>query len=262
MPVDLAALADDLAAETIELERLLVPLDEAGWHRMTPAEGWTVQDQVNHLAFFDEAAATSATDPDRFRAETQALLADPAGITEGIATRYRSLAPDETLEWFRRARIAMLEAFGALDPSTRVPWYGPDMSIASSLTARIMETWAHGQDVFDALGAPHPPTRAVRQVAHIGVRALPNSYRARGRDVPEAAVFVQLLAPAGDEWTWGDPAASDRVRGDAVEFCLVVTQRRNVADTALQIDGPVATEWMQIAQAFAGPPGKGRAPTH
>ena len=259
MAVDLFALAEDLRAETRLLERLLDPLAPADWDRATPAEGWAIRDQVSHLAYFDEQATLAATDPDLFRDARDTAMAHGT-ITETIATQYRSLGVEELYAWFKRARAAMLEAFLALDPSTRVPWYGPDMSIASSLTARIMETWAHGQDVADALGAPHPPTSALRQVAHIGARALPNSFVTRGLDVPDGPVFVALCAPGGEEWTWGDATAADRVEGNAVEFCLVVTQRRHLADTDLVVEGPVAQQWMAIAQAFAGPPGKGRAP--
>ena len=260
MPVDVDALASDLAAETRELERLLDPLSPADWERPTPAAGWAIRDQVSHLAYFDEQAALAATDPDRFRAARDVAAAAPVGITESVAARSRTMDVGKLYAWFRSARTAMLEALLALDPSTRVPWYGPDMSIASSLTARIMETWAHGQDIADALGVVRAATPALRQVAHIGVRALPNSFLARGLDVPDAPVFVSLRSPADESWEWGPADAVDRVRGDAVEFCLVVTQRVNVADTALVVEGSVATQWMQIAQAFAGPPGSGRAP--
>jgi uncharacterized protein (TIGR03084 family) len=259
MPVDLTALADDLRAETRELERLLDPLAAADWDCPTPAEGWEIRDQVSHLAYFDEQAALAATDPDRFRAGRDEAVAR-GEITETVAERYHSLPVGELYAWFRAARAAMLDALLALDPSTRVPWYGPDMSIASSLTARIMETWAHGQDVADALGATRAVTPALRQVAHIGVRAFPNSFVTRGLDVPEVPVFVRLQGPDGDDWTWGDDDAANRVEGNAFEFCLVATQRINVADTALRIEGPVATEWMQIAQAFAGAAGPGRPP--
>jgi uncharacterized protein (TIGR03084 family) len=262
VPVDIAQLADDLAYETSALEQLLAPLSDADWDRPTPAAGWAIRDQVSHLAYFDEAATLAAVEPDRFRAERDALLAEPDGITEVIAGRYRDLDPAALHTWFREARTSMVDALLALDPSTRVPWYGPDMSVASSLTARIMETWAHGQDVADALGAVRTPTRALRQVAHIGVRALPNSFVTRGREVPDAPVYVALRSPDGEEWTWGDPSLPDQVSGDAVEFCLVVTQRRHRSDTTLVITGPVATEWMAIAQAFAGPPGAGREPSH
>jgi uncharacterized protein (TIGR03084 family) len=261
VPVDVSQLADDLGAETRELERLLEPLDAAGWDRATPAVGWAIRDQISHLAYFDEAATLAAVDPDRFRAERDAMVADVDGFTEGIAKRSRDLDIPTLHTWFQDARATMVRTLQSLDPSTRVPWYGPDMSIPSSFTARIMETWAHGQDVADALAATRAATPALRHVAHIGVRTLPNSFVTRGLDVPDAPVYVALRGPDGDEWTWGDADATDRVEGDALEFCLVVTQRRHLDDTKLAIRGPVATQWMQIAQAFAGPPGEGRQPS-
>lgn len=260
MAVDLNQLADDLRAETAELVAIVEPLDGAGWAMPTPAPGWRVQEQIAHLAYFDEAAATAALDPDEFQRELVAALEDPDGITERISRRSRDMGSAEVLGWFTSARESMLAVFSNLDPSTRVPWYGPPMSLASSLTARIMETWAHGQDVADALGATRAPTRALRQVAHIGARTFGNSFTARGLDVPETSVYVELTAPDGEVWTWGDPSDAEYVRGSALDFALVVTQRRHVDDTALHVVGPVATQWMAIAQAFAGPPGEGRRP--
>jgi len=152
----------------------------------------------------------------------------------------------------------MFEAFAQLDLSQRVPWYGPPMSPASFVTARLLETWAHGQDIVDALDIARLPTPRLRHVAHIGVRARRNSYAARGLEMPAGDVRVVLTGPGGERWSWNEDAA-DGVSGDAMDFCLVVTQRRHPADTGLVIDGPLAEEWMSIAQAFAGPPGKGRA---
>jgi uncharacterized protein (TIGR03084 family) len=134
------------------------------------------------------------------------------------------------------------------------------MSAASSITARIMETWAHGQDVADALGAERAPSDRLRHVAFIGARALPNSYQARGLPVPETTVRVELEAPSGGVWAFGPEGAPDSVRGPALDFCLAVTQRRHLDDLDLELQGAVATEWMSIAQAFAGPPGPGRQP--
>jgi uncharacterized protein (TIGR03084 family) len=260
MPADLDALAADLGAETTELLRLLEPLDAAGWATPTPAPGWRIQEQIAHLAYFDEAAATAARDADAFQRELEAALADPAGITERISARSHGMQPAAVLDWFLAARADMVSEFLALDPSTRVPWYGPPMSLASSLTARIMETWAHGQDVFDALAVAHPVTAAVRHVAYLGVRTFGFSFVAHGLDAPDVPIAVVLTAPDGDEWAFGDTAAPNRVTGPALDFALVVTQRRHLDDTALVIEGPVATQWMGIAQAFAGPPGPGRAP--
>lgn len=260
MAVDLQALAADLGAETDALLLVLVPLDDAGWSTPTPAPGWRVQEQIAHLAYFDEQAALAATDADAFTREFEEALADPEGITGRIAARSRAMSGPEVLAWFRTARAEMVTTFLALDPSARVPWYGPPMSVASSLTARVMETWAHGQDVYDALGVEHPVTGAVRQVCHLGIRTFGFAYVNRGLDAPDVPVRVELAAPDGEIWTWGPEDATDRVTGPALDFALVVTRRTRVGDTALVTEGPVAAEWMQIAQAFAGPPGEDPAP--
>jgi uncharacterized protein (TIGR03084 family) len=260
VPADMPALVDDLRAETNALESLLISLDEAQWGSATPAEGWSIKDQVSHLAYFDEMATRSATGPDAFRAAATAELDDVDGFTARVASEHHDRSGADLLVWWRSARTRMVDVMGALDPSVRVPWYGSEMSAASSLTARIMETWAHGQDVADALGATRPPTPALRHVAFLGVRAFANSFRTRRLVVPEVDVRVELQGPAGDTWTWGPDAAAERVDGPALDFCLVVTQRRHVDDTELRCAGEVATEWMTIAQAFAGPPGSGRRP--
>jgi uncharacterized Actinobacterial protein TIGR03083 len=133
------------------------------------------------------------------------------------------------------------------------------MSPASFISARLMETWAHGQDIADAVGSDRVPTGRLKHVAHLGVRARAFSYSAHGLSVPDEKVSVELVAPGGDVWRW-DMGSSDSVTGSALGFCLAVTQRRHIGDTDLVITGPRAEEWMSIAQAFAGPPGDGRRP--
>ncbi len=253
-------LADDLAAETAVLRGLLEHLDAAAWEAPTPAAGWAVRDQVSHLAHFDDAALSSATEPETFTAEQAEAFAAGGVDPDQIAARYRGLPAESLLAWFDASRARLVEVFRGLDAGLRVPWYGPPMSAASSLTARIMETWAHGQDIADTLGVTREPTARLRHVAHIGVRALPFSYALRDRPVPTSPVHVALTAPGGTTWTWGPEDAADRVIGPALDFCLMVTQRRHRDDLALRATGPVATEWLGIAQAFAGAPGGGREP--
>ena len=259
MPQDMATLCDDLQAETADLEALVTGLSASAWTTPTPAEGWDVRDQVGHLAYFDDRAGESLSDRDRFIAHRDEVLSHP-DFAERIAADSRRSDGPATLRWFRSARGALVDLARRADPSQRVPWYGPDMSAASSITARIMETWAHGQDVADALGVPRQPTARLRHVAFIGARALPNSYQARGRPVPDTPVRVELRGPSGDTWAFGPAGAPDVVRGPALDFCLAVTQRRHLADLDLELRGPTAEEWMSIAQAFAGPPGPGRRP--
>ena len=257
MPADMAALTADLAAESAELDAVLARLAEPDWARPTPAEGWSVRDQVTHLAFFDEAATVAATDPERFRVE---LAGQGDDVPEQVAARFRAWSGAAVLDWWRRARQEYLAVFAVLDPSAALPWFGPPMSAASSVTARLMETWAHGQDVVDALGVARRPTSRLRHVAHLGVRTLGWSFRVRGIAAPEQPVRVELAAPDGGTWTWGPEDAPDRVSGPAEDFCLLVTQRRHRADTALVAAGPVADAWLDVAQVFAGPPGRGRPP--
>jgi uncharacterized protein (TIGR03084 family) len=128
------------------------------------------------------------------------------------------------------------------------------MSPASFATARLMEYWAHGQDIADALGRARTPTARLRHICHLGVRTRGFSYSVRGLTAPDTDVRVELAGPDGDTWTWGDPAAADRVTGSALDFCLVVTQRRLAGDTGLVVTGDAATEWLSLAQAFAGNP--------
>jgi uncharacterized protein (TIGR03084 family) len=162
------------------------------------------------------------------------------------------------LAWFDAARAGPLATFAGLRPRARLPWFGPDMSAASALTARLMETWAHAQDIAAALGVTREPTGRLRHVAHIGVGARAFSYAVRGKTQPPVPVRVELAAPGGARWTWGPAEAADRVTGPALDFCLLVTQRRYRDDLALAVQGPAAAGWMAIAQAFAGPPGPGR----
>ena len=260
-PTDpLPGVCNDLEAESNELLAVLHGLTPAQWDLGTPAAGWTIRDQISHLAFFDETGTLAATDADAFATSTRELMGAPEPMNIPQA-RGRALAVDAVLNWFETVRAQMISTFRGLEGPTRLPWYGPAMSATSFATARLMETWAHGQDVLDALGRTRVATARLRHVAHIGVRARPFSYMTNGRPVPDGEVLVTLTAPDGSLWTWNaDAPPENSVTGDAHEFCLLVTQRRHLADTALVVEGPLAVDWISIAQAFAGAPGTGREP--
>jgi uncharacterized protein (TIGR03084 family) len=254
---DLSALCADLAAEQAVTDALVAPLDEAAWNTLTPAEGWTVRDTIAHLANGDAAGRRTVVDPVGFEAAKAIARAERE---QGWLVRARGMTGVQVLEWWRSSRAGLVEAYRPLDPATRINWYGPSMSARSFVTARLMEAWAHGQDVLDALGLTRPATARLRHIAHLGIIARGWSYQTRGLVAPEGDLRVELDAPDGELWTWGPADAPDRVRGTALEFCLVATRRRHLADTALVAEGPLATEWLPIAQAFAGPPGSGREP--
>ena len=250
-----ADLVTDLGAEHDALDAVVGDLPEAQWRAPTPSPGWAVADQVAHLTFFDGTAVTAMTEPERFASETADLIAglgEDADMDELTIGPTRTLPPAELLARWRANRDRLLDAAGRLDDGDRVPWYGPSMGAKSFLTARLMETWAHGQDVVDAVGAHRPPSDRLRHIAQLGVITRRWSYTVRGLEVPEGEVRVELEAPSGAVWTWNDDGDAGVVRGPAEDFCLVVTQRRHIDDTALALEGAPARDWMEHAQAFAG----------
>jgi uncharacterized protein (TIGR03084 family) len=279
--ITIGQLAADLAAETGELAAVLSRLKPQDWDSGTPADGWTIRDQVTHLAFFDDATVLALTDQPAFDAQRAELLTFGDRFPDMIAAQFRHLPGGDCLDWFLRSRQALLAAYQAADPRLRLPWYGPNMGLASSATGRLMETWAHGQDILDTLGEQREPTARLRHIADLGVRTFAFNFRLRGLPVPDQQVRVELTGPGGtrapggpgatvaprtpgglgqQRWTWGPEDADNRVEGDAEQFCLVVTQRRNVADTGLTVTGPVAAQWIAIAQAFAGAATDARPP--
>ncbi|MEO6204222.1 MAG: TIGR03084 family metal-binding protein [Mycobacteriales bacterium] len=236
-------------------------MQDADLDAATPAQGWDVRDAVSHLAGSDEEALLSATDPDAFVAKLPEIAQDIEGFLTGQLTSRRGLAKDDLLARWQHGFDQMVQAFAAVPPGTKLPWYGPPMSPASFATARLMEYWAHGQDVVDALGAERAGTHRLRHICHLAVRTRGFAYVNRGFIPPTEDVFVGVTAPSGETWGFGDVEAANRVAGTALDFCLLTTQRRHRDDTDLVATGPVADEWLSLAQIFAGPPGPGRSAT-
>ena len=247
-------LLDDLEAEYESFDHLVGRLDDDAWDTPTPAKGWAIRDQVHHLAAGEELAALAAGDADRFAGRLEVLMQDLAATERSFQDEAAATSPAEILARWRRERTRTLEALRAHDGRERISWVVGPISVASFATARLMETWAHGQDVADALGVHRPATPRLRHVAHLGVSTRGFSYVNRGMSPPDNEVRVELTGPDGEEWTWGPADAPDKVAGRAEEFCLVVVQRRHVDDTGLRAEGPHAAEWLAIAQCFAGPP--------
>jgi uncharacterized protein (TIGR03084 family) len=255
---DVAEVLTDLTAEGAELDAVVSTLDDDGWRTPTPATGWTISHQIAHLAWTDSASALAATDADAFAEQIRNALADPTGFVDAAAEQGATLAPATLLDVWRRSKDDVVTALGSVPAGVKVPWFGPPMSATSMATARLMETWAHGQDVADALGVRREPTARLRHVAHIGVRTVGFAFSVHEQPVPTEPFRVELTGPDGEDWTWGPESATDRISGPALDFCLLVTQRRHADDLDLTVTGADATRWLPIAQAFAGLPGAGR----
>lgn len=256
----MVSLCSDLREEQAALDAMVTPLAEDDWDKITPFEGWSIRDEITHLAYFDGTGRLAATDQAGFARHLEELIKNFATYEDDYLSAGRSIPSSALLSRWRNDREVLLSALVSLDPKQRLPWYGPPMSARSFATARLMETWAHGQDVADALEQERPATDRLRHIAHIGVTTFGWSYVNRGMAVPDAAVRVQLTSPGGEQWNWGPEDAQNTIRGQALDFCLVVTQRRHVDDTDLVTAGNVAKEWLRLAQAFAGPPSKGPEP--
>jgi uncharacterized protein (TIGR03084 family) len=248
----------DLADEQHALDDIVAHITSEQFQLPTPSPGWSVADQIGHLTFFDAAAACAISDPERFANRAHELYegAVAHGIDEYTLGAFRSLSPSEQLASWRHNRMALLETSRSLHEGDRVAWYGPSMGAVSFLTARLMETWAHGVDVADALGVSHSSSDRLQHVARLGFMTRKWSYAVRGEDLPEGEVRVALTSPSGKQWTWGDEGAIETVRGSAHDFCLVVTQRRHVDDTSLATSD-LGRHWLLRAQAFAGAPSDG-----
>jgi len=258
------ALCDDLRAECTELGSLVSALDAApGWGLKTRFHGWTAWDEIAHLHLFDRLALRAVADREDFmrgRGDIERQLAHGTEISAIARDTFADLpGPALGARWLADGE-ALATALAALAPKTRLPWFGPDMSARSFATARLMETWAHGQDIWDALHLPRPATARLAHIAQLGVITFKWSFQNRGLPPPAAAPAVELEGPAGAVWRWGDASADGLVRGTALDFCLVVTQRRHVLDTALELQGVAAQQWMSIAQCFAGPAASGPPP--
>ncbi len=249
--------AEDFRAEVETLATLLEPLADDGFAMSTLFKGWTIDDVIGHLHMFDHAALLTLESDTAFATFFGRIAADLAQGKTLLETQYPWLDGLRGRALFDRWRATahkVADAYGATDPKRRVKWAGPELSALSSITARQMETWAHGQEVFDALGADRHETDRIRNICHLGVSTYGWTFANRNLEAPQPAPFVRLTGPSGAVWTWNDPQDDNAVIGGAVEFAQVVAQTRNIADTSLVTRGRAAADWMAIAQCFAGAP--------
>jgi uncharacterized protein (TIGR03084 family) len=253
----------DFLDESRALHALLEPLGDADFEQVTQFKGYTIGDVVGHLHHWNQAADLSLRDAAGFQAFYKTVV---EGLGRGLTL---PRIADEWLGGLRgRALLAewraffekMGERFAAADPKARVPWAGPSMSVRSSITARLMETWAHGQEVYDVLGVERVNGDRIQNIAVLGVNTFGWTFLNRKLEVPKQVPYVRLRAPSGAIWEWNAPSDTERVEGSAAEFCQVVTQVRALGDTQLRVTGKTARSWMSIAQCFAGPAADPPAP--
>lgn len=246
--------AEDFRTESRALYELLKPVDPVRYADVTQFKGWTIDDVLGHLHFWNIMANMQLTDEAELMARLGAVMKGTSSLREFETGYLGDLSGQALLDAWRAGFESTADEFAKADPKARLKWAGPEMSARSSITARLMETWAHGQEVYDMLGADRKNGDHIRNIVVLGVNTFGWTYKTRGEPAPGPMPELRLTAPSGELWSYGDPSDSGRIEGLAEEFCQVVTQTRNIADTSLQVTGDVATDWMSKAQCFAGAP--------
>jgi uncharacterized protein (TIGR03084 family) len=215
-----------------------------------------MRDCVAHLAEMDALAAEIAETREYPRRERR----EGSGVLTATQLDARAKSIPDLLTWWRRERQRLAATLAPLDARDRLPWAGNTMSVRSFTTARLMEAWSHGLDAIEAAGATSEDGDRLRHIAHIGYATRDFAYGNRGLEPSAEPLYVELTAPSGARWSFGPEDAPARISGPAGDFCRVVTQRIHYTDTALTCTPGAAEEFLQLAQAFAGPPGPGRPP--
>ncbi|MBY6306712.1 TIGR03084 family metal-binding protein [Streptomyces clavuligerus] len=257
---ELTTVLKDLAAAGDETDRMVADLDDAQWALDTPAPGWTITDQIAHLTFVFRLAGTAAADPETFRALAEGAKGDFDGAVRAALAAYRGDSPSALLARWRDQRAETIDALAAVPPDRVVPWLVNPLPPAVLACAGLMETFAHGQDIADALGLRREPADWLRHIAGFAVLTRDFGYQTHGLTPPVEPFRFELTGPSGQPWTFGPEDAAQRVTGPALDFCLLVTRRRHRDDLALTATGAAADHWLGIAQAYRGPAGEGRRP--
>jgi uncharacterized protein (TIGR03084 family) len=253
----------DYREECETLHALLRNLAPASWDRPTQFKHWTFNDVIRHLHLFDHAAKLTLQDPEAFKAwlaDFRRELARGRSMADIAASWLEGCGGEALLARWVDCHREVSDAYVKADPSRRVTWAGPDMSVRSSISARQMETWAHGQELFDALGQTRVEGDRIRNIAVMGVNTFGWSFSNRRLPLPAAKPYLRLVSPSGQMWEWNEPSATERIEGSVIDFCRVVAQTRNIQDTQLVVTGEIARTWMSIAQCFAGAPETPPAP--
>ena len=249
--------AQDFMSESQALHALVTPLEDEDFERKTSFKDWTINNVIGHLHMWNWAADLALKDNEAFQTFLTGLRAHTS--TGGTLNEFEfkwmdGLSGQALVNTWHEFFSEMTVRFGVADPAMRVAWAGPDMSVRSSITARLMETWAHGQEVYDLLGVVRRNADRIRNIVVLGVNTYGWTFKVRGEEPPLPMPHLKLSAPSGELWSFNDSNALELIEGAAEEFCQVVTQVRNIDDTELRVTGENARNWMAKAQCFAGGP--------
>jgi uncharacterized protein (TIGR03084 family) len=254
--------ATDFLEESEALHTLVSSLSNADFETPTQFKRWTINNIIRHLHVWNIAADLALSDEAAFGEFIAKMMAGVRGgrLPDFEADYLGGLSGHDLVAAWTDQYSAMTPRFAAADPKHRVKWVGPDMSVISSITARLMETWSHAQAIYDVLGVDRIDAQHIGNIVRLGVNTYGFTWKNRRQEPPGPMPQLSLTSPSGAIWEYGEASDSGMISGSATEFCQVVTQCRNIADTSLAVSGDVAHQWMAVAQCFAGPPQDPPAP--
>ena len=247
----------DFKNESSLLYDLLKSKNDDIFNSKTQFKSWTINDVLYHLHVWNNAAFLSLTNEKKFSKFMKDFF---TAIKSGHSARSHekelsnNISGQNLLMEWKKDYEKISEEFLNADPKKRVKWAGPDMSVRSSITARHMETWSHGQEIYDQLGVIRNDADHIKNIVIIGINTFGWTFMNRSLEVPNEQPKLILESPSNKTWEWNSNNKKDSIIGKASEFCQVVTQVRNIKDTNLIVNGDIAKKWMSIAQCFAGPP--------
>ncbi len=248
----------DLVAEQQALDQFLQRISERQWNLPTSAPGWSIKDTVSHLAYTEQfAARVIEQGPSVIK---KAKLGDidewtALGVKEGRGMRYQ-----QVIEWWRNSRADVVDALSRMDGSDRVHWVAGDMSARAFATLRLMETWAHGLDIKDAMEGlltfdeeeedPTADTSRIRHIAWLAHRMLPYAFSEAGEKFPQAGIRLELMGPRYARWVYGPDDAEDVIKGVAGEWCRIAVQRLDHGATSLKAEGTNAETALRVVRTY------------
>ncbi len=247
--------AYDFKSESDCLYKILENLPETDLDSKTLFKEWSFNSIIRHLHVWNYAANISLLNVrewGKFSDKLKNNFNNGKTLNDFEKNFSNNLKGKKLLNKWKSLYSEITEKFKIEDPKKRVKWIGPDMSVISSISARHMETWAHGQAIFDSLGIRRKNEDRILNIVIIGNNTFNWSYKVNKLDIPKQIPYLKLTSPSGEIWEFNDKKNINYIEGMAEDFCQVVTQVRNIQDVKLTVKGSIAEEWMSLAQCFAG----------
>lgn len=236
----------DLVAEQQFLDQSLQRIPTKIWDTVTPAKPWTVRDTIAHLADFEELAADTIAGGDKIQRWKKA--SDLDALRKEAIKKGRKMRYQDVIEWWRGGRAKVVEPLSHMDPDTRIEWIAGDMSARTFATYRLMETWAHGLDVYATLRLEVEDTARIRHVCWLGWKTLPHAFKEAGEDYEP--IRVEVIGPGYAKWVYGPADADQWIKGPASDWARVAVRRIRPEQTALRTWGDHAAKALKVAKAY------------